>query len=46
VSVGNFEEREGGIELIEKLKVSEDIQPIVIYIDDETDYIDDETDEE
>jgi outer membrane protein OmpA-like peptidoglycan-associated protein len=46
VSVGNFEEREGGIELIEKLKVSEDIKPIVIYIDDETDYIDDETDEE
>ena len=37
VSVGNFEEREDGIELIEKLKVSEDIKPIIIYINAEAD---------
>lgn len=37
VSVGNFEEREDGSELIEKLKVSEDIKPIIIYINAEPD---------
>ena len=37
VTVGNFEKREDRIELLEKLKVSEDIEPIVIYISAETD---------